>query len=264
MRPLACNGRSTVGVMRSRMVVLAGTETPTLGRFTMRALAPVAAIAMSAGRLPKRPPPLDPNEDAALIAVGTEAAFAVVIDGHLGFDTAGALLDSFKEQVQPVVSGPVDDPVATLDHLVAEARSAADKALVDVAVERARSGAALSTALVVGDRVYVGTVGDTVVALAGQRGRPRIFRRGSTFLAQHQGPLRVESARIPPRGRLLLATDGLVDFTSEGQIARLLASTVELQARDAARALLDAALLGGAGDNVTVLCLDVDDMQAAL
>jgi serine/threonine protein phosphatase PrpC len=246
------------------MVVLAGPEAPTLGRFTMRALAPVAAIAMSAGRLPKVPPPLDPNEDAAMVAVGPHATLAVVIDGHLGFDTAGALVTSFKDQAETVVVRPVDDPLETLSDIVEDAHSASYKALVDVGSERARSGAALSAALVVDDRVYVTTIGDTLVMLTGQRGRPRAFRRTQTFLAQHQGRVRVESARIPPRGRLLMATDGLVDFTSEGQVAALLTGTVEQQARDAARAMLDAALMGGAGDNVTVLCLDVDNLQAAL
>src|SRR5687768_15533549 len=90
-----------------RMVVLAGPESPELGRFAIRALAPAAGIAMSAGRLPKHSPSIDPNEDAAFVAVGPVGALAAVIDGHLGFDVASRVLETLKEEAERILVAPV-------------------------------------------------------------------------------------------------------------------------------------------------------------
>lgn len=246
-----------------RMVVLAGPETQTLGRFAIRALTPAAGIAMSAGRLPKQSPSVDPNEDAAFVAVGASGALAAVIDGHLGFDVAAAVLEALKSGVEQLLTNEIYDAEAVLNALVSSARGASESALVAAPPEQSRSGAALSVALFSGGKLAVVTIGDTIALLAGTRGRVRVFARGGRFLRDLRGRPRVEVVKAPPQGRLVLASDGLVDYTSQGLVTSLVAATMDHEPREAAYALMDAALLGGAGDNVTVVCLDLAKVAAA-
>ncbi|WP_430591627.1 PP2C family protein-serine/threonine phosphatase [Humidisolicoccus flavus] len=56
--------------------------------------------------------------------------------------------------------------------------------------------------------------------------------------------------------RLLVCTDGLSGEVDDAEIARLLRTNSE--ARDAAQALFDAAILGGARDNLSVIVVDVE------
>ena len=249
--------------MSVRMVVLSGPETPTLGRFAIRALAPAAGIAMSAGRLPKQRPSVDPNEDAAFVAVGPSGALAAVIDGHLGFDVAGAVLEVLKAETDLALAREIYDVEAVLNGLVSAAKSASELTLAHLPSERAHSGAALSLALYSGGRLAVCTIGDTIALLATPKGKVRPFGRGSRFLRDLRGRARMEVVKAPAAARLVLASDGLVDFTSQGLVTSLIASTMEHEPREAAYALMDAALLGGAGDNVTVLCLDLAKVAEA-
>ena len=247
-----------------RMVVLAGPESPVLGRFAIRALAPAAGIAMSAGRLPKSSPSVDPNEDAAFVAVGPVGALAAVIDGHLGFDVAARVLDTLKQQAERILVAPIRNGEKVLSGLVSGAKQDSDTVRAAADSERASSGAALSLALFSEGKLWVTTVGDTVALLAASGSKTRVFARGTRFLREYSGRGRVEMVRPPRKARLLLATDGLVDYTSQQVVTSLLASTLTHEPREAAYALLDAALLGGAGDNVTVLCVDLDRIAEAV
>jgi len=245
------------------MVVLAGPETESLGRFAIRALAPAAAIAMSAGRLPKHSPSVDPNEDGAFMAVGPYGALACVVDGHLGFDVAARVLEVLKVEGEHLLARPIHDLQGVVHSVMMAVKAAADRALAAAPPERSSSGAAMTLALYSGGKVAVATVGDTLGLLTSPKGRTRVFARGRSFLRDLRGRVRVEVVKTPAHSRLILASDGLIDFTSQGLVSTLIASTMKHEPREAAYTLMDAALLGGAGDNVTVLCMDVDKVPAA-
>jgi serine/threonine protein phosphatase PrpC len=250
--------------MDVRMVVLAGPECEDLGHFAIRALSPAAAIASSAGRLPKLPAPVDPNEDAAFVAVSEHGALAAVIDGHLGFDVANGVLEALKAIAEPLLKAPITDLERTLAQVVADAQDASRAVVGAVTGPRVRSGAAASLALAANSKVAVTTLGDTVALLASPKAKPRRFARESAFLHDPRSKTRVEVVKAPPGSRLMLATDGLVDYTTEGLPASILVATLGNEPREAVYALMDAALLGGAGDNVTVLCVDLDRLDEAV
>jgi serine/threonine protein phosphatase PrpC len=65
--------------------------------------------------------------------------------------------------------------------------------------------------------------------------------------------------KVRPGDRLVVASDGLKDFSSIDHILNTVQANRAESCVQTAQALVDAALLGGAGDNVTVACLDATD-----
>jgi serine/threonine protein phosphatase PrpC len=60
-----------------------------------------AAIAISIGGAKKRYAHVDPNEDAALLAIGTAGTFVAVADGHHGFEAAEVALEYLASHPAP-------------------------------------------------------------------------------------------------------------------------------------------------------------------
>ncbi len=155
------------------------------------------------------------------------------------------------------------------------------------AVERANAaviagthggGAALTAAVVVGCRVYIGHAGDTRAYVVDANGLEQLTRDHSLTqrlveiahltpaeAAAHPQRSRLYRAlgqqdridvdivmrRLPPAARLLLCSDGLWDALPLTDLHRIVAETPDPQA--ACRALIAAANAAGAADNVSAI-----------
>ena len=240
---------------RAQVLTLRGSDCETLGKVVARN-AGAGGLAMSRGRLPKPTPSLDPNEDGALVAVGSSGSFAVVVDGHFGFDAAAAALDVTSEWAQVLVDDPVKDPGLALEALLAEAQDRIATQLASVEARRQDSRTAITLALMTAGRCHVATIGDTSALLL--RGRQRLIRfpEDRRYLGPDPMPALQAVQKVRPGDRLVVASDGLRDFSSTEHIMNVVQANRSQPCVQTAKALVEAALLGGAGDNVTVACLD--------
>ncbi|HUH08643.1 MAG TPA: protein phosphatase 2C domain-containing protein [Egibacteraceae bacterium] len=239
---------------------LAGRDHSELREVAVRTVGEQAAIAMSCGRLPKRRPGVDPNEDAALVAVGSQGVFAAVMDGHLGGDAAEETLAAAGEWARSLVEEPADHPRRMLNSVLKSAQKRIGERLAAVSEDRRNSRTAVTLALAVDRKVYVATLGDTVALLA-RRGRGRWvqFRETGDFMGAQPAMAPLQAAKRSGADRLILASDGLIDFTPSGFVVDTLGrpEIATAQPEAVVRALMDGALMGGAGDNVTVVCVDL-------
>jgi serine/threonine protein phosphatase PrpC len=234
---------------------LLGSECTDVGGIHDVAVGDAAAIAMSIGRHPKVNPSVDPNEDAALVATGGGAALAVVADGHFGFDAARAAVTALRAEADVLLAQPpaiAEQALRMAVHVVEEAVLAA---LSDAGELAMSSRTALTVALIHAGVVHVSTTGDTMaLLLTGRRLKPKGFRGDRRFIGPHHGPIEVARRRVQPGDRLVLASDGLTDYARSEAVAEIAAALAP--PRETARRLVQLALDGGAGDNVTVVVVD--------
>jgi serine/threonine protein phosphatase PrpC/Mg-chelatase subunit ChlD len=241
----------------TQVLTLRGSDCVTLGKVVAEeARAGGGGLAMSRGRLPKPTPSLDFNEDGALVAVGSHGSFAVVVDGHFGFDAAAAALDVTAEWAHVLVDDPVKNPELALEALLAEAQDRIATQLASVEARRQDSRTAITLALMTAGRCHVATIGDTSALLL--RGRQRLIRfpEDRRYLGPDPMPALQTVQKVRPGDRLVVASDGLRDFSSTEHIVNVVQANRSQPCVQTAKALVEAALLGGAGDNVTVACLD--------
>jgi serine/threonine protein phosphatase PrpC len=235
--------------------VLWGDQHPVFGVIESLALDSRCAIALSAGRLPKPTPKVDPNEDAVLAILGTDGYVLAVADGHRGSDAArGALMG-----VAAAAAGAAPDAAARPERFVSDlfraAASGVAATLENVEEARQRSRTALTLTLVARGKSVQGTAGDTVVTQLGRRSWRRTTS-SAPYLGPH-GPLpRARRRRLRKDLPLVSASDGLTDFL--GADWRSIAADALMQEdspEPAARALVQAACAAGAGDNIAVAVL---------
>lgn len=248
--------------------VLHGPHHPTLGARTVRAVGPLGAVGLSAGRYPKAAPALDANEDAVLGVAGPGGAVIAVADGHLGADAACAAVDAVAGLAHRVAGEAPVRPrrgVAELAHAAAEAVAHAR-----AASDRRDTATALSVVAVAGRAAWVVTFGDTAVVRV-RRGRAKPLSRAGPFLAAGTPVPTPRRHRLRPGDEVVAASDGVTDHLGRGwpgQVARRVAvgsATGEAAAGEAAsasaagrpppRAVVDAVLLGAmagaAGDHLS-------------
>ncbi len=239
-----------------RLATLWGSDHPQLGEVATASVAPYAGLALSRGGYPKAYPHLDPNEDAAFAATDGQRWLLAVADGHNGFDAARAALGAVAETAESVLAAAAGAPENALLEAFTAARTAMTATVGELDGQRRDSGTALSIALVAPGRLYAATLGDTVVLRlkSGRSGRSAAeVTSSSPFLRPHRTLPRPRSCRFRSGERVVLASDGLVDFLGREwrQQCATVASSAEPVA--AARALTERACAGGAGDNVAVV-----------
>jgi len=109
----------------------------------------------------------------------------------------------------------------------------------------------LTVCAVAGRRVAAVTFGDTA-ALAVTRRRVRALGFPVEFLAPgvDAEEVPVVAATLPRRGLVVVASDGLLDFTP--RLERALREVASVSAEEAVERLMAAAFAGGAADNVAL------------
>lgn len=238
------------------MVVLWGRQQLDYGRVAVAAPAPGVALALSRGLHPKTYQWVDPNEDVAAAVAGERATLLAVADGHNGLVAAetaiGAVVEALTDDPPPE---PSDDELVRLFHHVNIAVQA-ETSRQDGQVRRA-SRTTLSLALVSGRRLCWAAFGDSPVLVAEAEQGVELNPGGNAFLGVPLASHRVERLLLRGRGTLggrawvVVASDGLSNFTGPHHAetaAGVLAKA--LDAQSAARALVERAFAGGAGDNV--------------
>lgn len=238
--------------MTSGLVSLWGDELETLDDVAATPLDGAGAIALSRGRFPKAYPHLDPNEDAVLAAAGPGGRLVAVADGHSGFDAARAALRAVADSVDRLVAAAPDRPGEALESVCLDALRAVTEAVAAAPAERADSRTALTVALETDGRLHVATYGDTACARL-RAGKAKAVSGAYAFLGPGAPPPRLDQVRLRAGDAVLVASDGLVDFLGRGWTVRAAeVVAAETDPLAAARALVELAMTGGAGDHIAV------------
>jgi serine/threonine protein phosphatase PrpC len=268
-----------------RLALLRGREHVELGAIDVVAEG-AGAIAISMGGAPKRYAHVDPNEDAALLALGSSGALVAVADGHRGFEAAEVALEYLATHPAPhwVEPGAVGE--ATWQRQAAAVLEDTNRAILAESADRdggSRTTLAFALVLPEQDRILYASVGDSHVYRVGSDGRVAELaatrERAPFFLGQDEADaatLAVEGAiaAAPLAGAraLVLATDGLsergigVEEPAEAVRQAILDAEGAAPARrplEAARGLLERACaahrVGRSGDNAACAVLWLAD-----
>jgi serine/threonine protein phosphatase PrpC len=230
-----------------RAIALLGRDWTELGPLALAELPDGGALALSRGAKPKVYAHTDPNEDAALLVRTPSGVLLAVADGFNGVEASELAIARARARAAELVE-------ATGDAFRAQVIGLADDALRGLP-RGSRSRSCLVLAALRGDGVELASLGDSNAFLA-----------GVPFGLATENPLLIGNpeslARIRPEvfcqrrtraagERIALVSDGVTNFTREvSEIGRVLAeSQSDLEA---ARAIAEGALSGGAGDNVAV------------
>lgn len=252
----AWSGPGVIGtrehVMAEGVVTLWGDEHTVLDQVADVAVDGRTAVALSRGRYPKPYEHLDPNEDGVLAACGPAGRLLAVVDGHFGFDAARAALAAVADRAPTLVEQAPRRPAAALQDVCGAALRAVAAAVAAATGAREDSRTALTLALLVGDFLYVATYGDTV-CVRERSGRGKAVGADAAFLGPDSDIAPVTRVRLRPQDRVAVASDGLTTYLGRdwvGHTAAILARAED--PRWAARALVELAMDGGAGDHVAV------------
>jgi len=235
-------------------MLLAGPAWVELGAIGVAAHDDRLAIALSRGLHPKGYPHVDANEDAVVGAAGDGGRMVAVLDGHRGYDAAGAAAQVVVAAAPALVGAAAVGP-ADLRDVLAAARDAVAAAVAGQQGERAASRTALTLAVAREGRLLHATWGDTSLAVLRAR-RPAVVSRDAAFLGPTTPLPRVAATRLRPSDRVVAVSDGVTTFTGPGWAALAAARTAGLPADEACIDLVSAAGEHGAGDNVATAVLD--------
>lgn len=234
-----------------RAIRLLGRDYPELGPVGVEALDGGGALALSRGRFKKPYRHQDPNEDGALLVRSDAGVLLAVSDGYNGVAASETALELAAARAGVLIASSGQ-----------EFRSAVLELFDDVG-ERLRTARRSRTCLVLAsvtdDGCLWASFGDSSLFRSDAEGpvtksNRLVLGSGLSLDAAEES----WSGSFAPVGgeRIALVTDGITNFTPRpSEIPRTLG-----EAEDdvgAARALVDAALLGGAGDNVAVATLAV-------
>ncbi|MBA2318868.1 MAG: SpoIIE family protein phosphatase [Euzebyales bacterium] len=245
---------------RVRTVTLLGSDYPNLGEVATASLAPATGLALSRGRYPKSYAHLDPNEDAAFAAWGSQGSLALVADGHNGFDAALAAVLAARQLAEEALAGEglaeAHDLETVVGRLASRIANGVARKVDGAPADRRHSRTALTAILMLPGGTAIVHAGDTA-ALRIRSGRPRRLTKPRPFIGRDEGAPGTQSLRTRAGDRLVLASDGIVDYLGQNSTAAVarLAATGSPEA--AGRALVEAAMAGGAGDHLAAVVVDV-------
>ena len=230
-----------------RAIALLGRDWAELGPLGLAELPDGGALALSRGALPKAYAHTDPNEDAVLLVRTAAGVLLAVADGYNGSEASELAIERARARAAELVE-------ASGEAFRAEVARLSDDVLAALP-RRSRSRSCLVLAALRGESVEIASLGDSNAFIAGTAhglaaenslllGNPEPLARARAELF-HLRFTRADGARIA------LVSDGITNFISDVErVSRLLAESATDLA--AARAIAEAALAGGAGDNVAV------------
>jgi serine/threonine protein phosphatase PrpC len=250
--------------------VLLGMHFEELGEIEVE-VAPdgLAAIAISRGAHKKRYSYTDPNEDAvAMIGDGPQSRILIAIDGHNGSISSRIAMNFLSTRLSSHELPEITEEFIV--ELFTEVSRAIRQATRADGAEQPESRAAVSIAFLSGSRLQWAAMGDSpIIAVEGGNGRvltkpEHRFVGYSDDEANHRDGLQTGSTELAPRNWVIVATDGYSDFakvpstTGAANVGAVLARG-DVTADTYARALVEAAFAGGAGDNVGIALTQVSD-----
>ncbi len=242
----------TVGEPALARAILNGNEHTTLGEVAVHVLSESTAIGLSAGALPKSYWHMDPNEDATMAAVGDDGALLAVADGHNGADVAMAAVGAMQDQAETLLGCPAAQAERELTAALVRVEEAIGVLLAHRRAPRSLSRAALSVALIRGERLITATYGDTAVVRV-RAGRAKAFSAGDGFLGAAGALPAHATARLREGDLVVVCSDGVTDFIGQDWPAAIAAAAEDQpDAESVVRALLERAFEGGAGDHLAV------------
>lgn len=239
--------------------VLRGVDLPDLGVVDVRTAAPDLAIALTRGLVAKSYHYVDPNEDVVAVRRRGERTALVVADGHNGHQgshvAVEALLAVMDQQV-PIWSRT--EAVHAFHDLNEQIR-ATRRALP---APHGRTRTTLSLAVVASDAhgqrfMTHCSVGDSAVLVVRGRDVHLLTRDRQHFMGDAlsapllAGSLDYGQTDLEPDDVVVVVSDGYTHFAPIAAIADVVQSDPAVTAR----AIVDLAGAGGAGDNVAVAVL---------
>ena len=230
-----------------RAIALMGKDWAELGPLGLAELPDGGALALSRGALPKAYAHTDPNEDAALVVRTPAGVLLAVADGFNGSEASELAIARARERAPELVELAGDAFRGEVSRLSDEVLAALPR--------RSRSRSCLVLAALRGDSVEIASLGDSNAFVAGA---PHGLASENSLLLGNPEPLsraRPDSFHLrftrAAGERIALVSDGVTNFVADlASIPRFLAECPSDLA--AARAIAEAAMHGGAGDNVAV------------
>lgn len=232
--------------MSNAWLSLRGRDFPDLGRLGIAELRGVGALALSRGAHPKSYSHLDPNEDGALLFRSSAGVLLAVVDGYNGVAASEATLDAVRCHAASLLAPSQE----AFHQSVANVVSDVSRALASAHHSRT----CLALVARGPEECRWASFGDCAIFRASS---PLPINEINEFVLGRQ--LRVlprpadiwagSFSRLPDE-RIGIASDGVTNFTADldGITRMLRESPDDLQA---ARDIAEAAMTGGAGDNVT-------------
>lgn len=269
-----------------RSALLRGREHLHIGAVDTVAEGP-AAIAISIGGREKSYTHTDPNEDAAVFALGSVGTLVAVADGHRGSEAAEVALDHLAGDpaAQWIETGEVDS-ASWERHVLAVLCDANEHILRELRnTEKQGARTTIALALVVPERdlLLYAAMGDShifevrpggvedLAPYATEDGKPTFLGTGPETPESLRGNCSVGFHTLAGIRALVLATDGLSErgvgiADPEAAVAEVVAAASEqpaaLRARETARGVAETALAAQrrnpSGDNVSAAVVWVD------
>ncbi|HTO54988.1 MAG TPA: protein phosphatase 2C domain-containing protein [Myxococcota bacterium] len=230
-----------------RSIALLGRDWTELGPLALAELPDGGALALSRGAHAKSYAHTDPNEDGALVVRTPSGVLLAVTDGFNGTEASELGIARVRARAAELVESSGEAFRRQVTRLADEVRDALPRG--------SRSRSCLVLVALRGERMELASLGDSNAFVASAPkglvpentlllGNPESLARARPELF-HRELVRAGGARIA------LVSDGITNFTPDvSSIARTLAESPSDLA--AARAIAEAALAGGAGDNVAV------------
>jgi serine/threonine protein phosphatase PrpC len=237
---------------------LLGRDFPDLGTSGFAVHPEGGALGLSRGRLPKRYAYVDPNEDATFLAHTEGGTLLAVADGFNGVTASELALAEVERSLDRMLDENPETFEEEVRSLVRRMASRADTL--------GRSRTCLALIAVAGDICHVAGFGDSCAFRASAvdplvapedppewtvLGEPADPPPASRFAAHF---------RAVPGERLAGVSDGVTNFTRSSVPETLARAGTD---GEAATRVVEDALAGGAGDNVSVVAFSIPPLPSA-
>lgn len=239
--------------------VLRGVDLPDLGVVDVRTAAPDLAIALTRGLVAKAYRYTDPNEDVVAVRRREDRTALVVADGHSGHQGSHAAVEALLAVLDPIVPVWARNEAVRAFHDINEQIRAVRRQLPG---DHSRSRTTLSLAVIAHDEdgqrfLTHCSVGDSAVLVVRGGDVHPLTRDRQHFLGDAVSPPMLAGAL--DYGQTDLDADDVVVVVSDGYThfapTAAIAGAIAHDPAATARAIVDLAGAGGAGDNVAVAVL---------
>jgi serine/threonine protein phosphatase PrpC len=233
--------------MRLRSLTLFGRDYPELGPIGIASLPDGGALGLSRGACPKAYRHVDPNEDAAMLLRTGQGGLLAVADGYNGVRASELTIELLRKRGPDLIAAPAGEFEARLQAFLGD--------LAPKLGSARRSRCSLVLAILRGKVCQFASFGDCSLFRASdpipQTARNRLVLGQNLRIPRDQSDLWRGRFTLEPDERIALVSDGITDFVPQPDKIHLILQAAA-DDRAAAQSLVEAALTGGAGDNVGV------------